>query len=301
MSINVKKLEDVSQDCWESIEGHDFKCRILISPYNRRITVYEFKLAQDKGAGEMLQVLAKKASAHGLDKIWLKSKARWRDVFLSAGMRLEATIPGYYKGEEPAMVLSTYLSVERQTSSNGKDRDRVNKIVFGSKTATKKQMLPAGITLKWGQAEHCPALARLYSRVFTTYPFSVFDPDYLKHTMDHDVYYMTAWHNEKLIASAAAEINPPEKNAEVTDFATLPEWRGHRLASHLLKQLESRLKSEGFRCLYTIARSSSIGMNKVFANAGYSFHGVLLNNCNISGGFEDMNMWSKIIDSTTIG
>jgi hypothetical protein len=36
-------------------------------------------------------------------------------------------------------------------------------------------------------------------------------------------------------------------------------------------------------------------MNKVFAGAGYGFSGVLINNCNISGDFEDMNVWFKII------
>jgi len=151
-------------------------------------------------------------------------------------------------------------------------------------------MLPAGITIEYAQPEHCEDLARLFSKVFPTYPFPVSDPGYLKHTMDNGTCYITAWHNGELIAASSAETDRQQKNAEMTDFATLPIWRGHGLASCLLAQLESRLESEGYRCLYTIARSSSIGMNKVFAGAGYGFNGVLVNNCNISGDFEDMNV-----------
>lgn len=295
MAVEIKNVEQTGQDHWAVIEGRDFSNRILVSPYNRRITVYEFDLVRDHGAGEMVQVLVEKAKAHGLDKIWLKSGTKWKHAFLSAGMKLEASIPGYYKGEEPALIFAMYLSTKRQTPSNSRGSDLVKKLISGFKTGTGKRMLPAAITLKWGQPEHCPALARLYSKVFPTYPFPVSDPDYLKHTMDNGTCYIMAWHNEELIAAASAEINRPQKNAEMTDFATLPMWRGYGLASCLLAQLESRLKSEGYRCLYTIARSSSAGMNKVFAGAGYSFSGVLINNCNIGGGFEDMNVWSKIL------
>lgn len=293
-------VERMRPDRREVVEGRDFNCRVLVSPYNRRITVYEFNLLRDDGAGEMVRALAGKAAAHGLDKIWLKSQSRWKDAFSNSGMKLEATIPGYYKGKEPALIYTMYLSARRQTPSNGKGADLVRKLASGPKAGAGKRALPAGITLKWGEAGHCPSLARLYGRVYATYPFPVFDPGYLKYTMDHDVYYITAWHNEELVAAASAEINRPEENAEMTDFATLPGWRGRGLASFLLARLESRLKREGLRCLYTIARSSSAGMNKVFASAGYDFHGVLVNNCNIGGGFEDMNVWSKILDPAAV-
>lgn len=296
MSIKIKNIENVYPDRWEVIEGNAFDCRILVSPYNRRITVYEFNLTRDKGAEEMLKVLAGKASRNGLDKLWLKSETRYMNTLANAGMKLEASIPGYYKGKETAHIFALYLNNQRQTPSNARGKELVDKLVSGFNTGTVKRILPDGITLEWGQAEHCPALARLYSKIFTTYPFPVFDPDYLKSTIDHDTtYYITAWHNKELIAASSAEINRLQKNAEMTDFATLPKWRGHGLASFLLAQMETRLKRESFRCLYTIARSSSTGMNSVFANAGYGYFGVLINNCNIGVGFEDMNVWSKLL------
>ncbi|HBC92099.1 MAG TPA: putative beta-lysine N-acetyltransferase [Pelotomaculum sp.] len=296
MSIKIKKNEDIYLDRWEIIEGNAFDCRILVSPYNRRITVYEFNLTRDNAAKEMLKVLAEKASENSLDKIWLKSKTGYRNAFTGAGMKLEAAIPGYYKGEETALVFALYLSKQRQIPSNDRGKELVDKVISKSKGVTVKRILPEGITMQWGEKEHCPALARLYRKVFTTYPFPVFDPDYLKSTIEQDsTYYITAWHNRELIAASSAEINRPQQNAEMTDFATLPQWRGHGLAGFLLEQMETRLKEERFRCLYTIARSSSIGMNSVFGNAGYGYYGVLIKNCNIGVGFEDMNVWAKLL------
>lgn len=296
MSINIKNNADIYLDRWEAIDGHGFTCRILVSPYNRRITVYEFDLSRDKGAEEMVKALVKKATEYGLDKIWLKAETRYMDAFLKAGMKLEASIPGYYKGKEKALVFALYLSNQRLTPSNTRSKELVDELIANFKDKAIEREIPGGIILKWGQKEHCPALARLYSKVFTTYPFPVFDPDYLKFTMDQDsTYYVTAWHNKDLIAACSAEINRRQQNAEMTDFATLPQWRGHGLASLLLARMENRLKGEGFLCLYTIARSSSTGMNSVFASAGYGYYGVLINNCNIGVGFEDMNVWAKLL------
>ena len=293
MAVSIKIPAQPGQDRQADITGRDFNCHILVSPFNRRITVNSFNLARPDGAAEMAQVLTEKARAQGLDKIWLKSPARWKNAFLDSGMKLEAAIPGYYQGEETALVLARYLSASRQTPSNSRGVQLVEKLISSLKAETGKRILPAGITPKWAQREHCADLARLFSRVFPTYPFPVDNPDYIEHTLDNGVCYITAWHNGELVAASSAETNRPQKNAEMTDFATLPRWRGHGLANCLLARMESRLQDEGYRCLYTIARSSSIGINKVFAGAGYGFNGVLINNCNISGDFEDMNVWSK--------
>lgn len=291
----VKKILAMPvRDSWEVITGGGFNCRVLISPFNKRITVYKFNLTRGCGAAQMLQALTEKAGAQNLDKLWLKSPPTWEKNFLQAGMQLEASIPGYYLGKEPALVFAKFLRAERQTPANSRGAGLIEKLTSCPVTGTGKKLPPARITFKWAQQKHCADLARLFSRVFSTYPFPVYDPDYIKHTMDNGTCYITAWHNGELAAASSAETNKPQKNAEMTDFATLPAWRGRGLANHLLSRMESRLFNEGYKCLYTLARSSSIGMNKVFAASGYSFNGVLINNCNISGDFEDMNVWSKM-------
>ncbi|MDD4335564.1 MAG: hypothetical protein PHY77_08165 [Desulfotomaculaceae bacterium] len=174
MTASIKILAQPGQDSWRDITGRSFNCRILVSPFNRRITVYRFNLIRAAGAEEMVQVLTGKARAQGLDKIWLKCVTRWKNTFGDAGMKLEASIPGYYKGEEPALVFARYLSARRQTPSNSRGVELVEKLISGLKKETGKQILPAGITSKWAQREHCADLARLFSRVFPTYPWHVY-------------------------------------------------------------------------------------------------------------------------------
>jgi len=294
MADSIKDREQAFADYWEEIIGLNFHCRVLISHYNKRITVYNFNIAADDGVARMLQSLSEKAAAQGLEKIWLKTGSKWAYSFLSAGVKLEATIPGYFAGNEPAMILARFLSKQRQAPSNSKSYDQVKKMTFHCMDGGKRCLLPPEIDLQWGRPEHSKSLANLYRQVFATYPFPIFNPAYLKRTFNQDVCYVTAWCGQKLAAAASAEIDYAKKNAEITDFATAPEWRSRGLAGFLLRKLESRLKSEGILCFYTIARSSSPGMNKVFAGAGYEYCGVLVKNCNISGNFEDMNVWSKI-------
>jgi len=45
----------------------------------------------------------------------------------------------------------------------------------------------------------------------------------------------------------------------------------------------------------TIARAMSTGMNITFACCGYNYAGTLVNNTNISGSIESMNVWYKNI------
>ena len=53
------------------------------------------------------------------------------------------------------------------------------------------------------------------------------------------------------------------------------------------------MRQKNMRTAYTIARAISPGMNITFAKAGYKFSGTLINNTNISGGIESMNVWYK--------
>jgi len=45
-------------------------------------------------------------------------------------------------------------------------------------------------------------------------------------------------------------------------------------------------------CLFSLARASSFGMN-LFRRLDYRYRGTLINNCHISGAYEDMNTWVK--------
>lgn len=282
-----------TDDFWENTKEGNFSCRILLSPDNKRITICNFNISGPCGVQSMMRALTAKALKHGLDKIWLKTPASWVQDFEQAGLQEEAAIPGFYQGTETAYLLSMFLTASRKTpAANTGFNWTSSKLPAGKKTPPPK---PDQISLAWGRQEDCSSLARLYSKIFSTYPFPISNPDYVKYTMKTNVRYITAWHDKELIAAAAAEMDHGNKNAELTDFATRPAYRAQGLAQLLLEKLEQHLQKKKFRCLYTIARSNSTGMNKTFYNCGYHFRGVLTNNCHIAGDFENMNVWSKII------
>lgn len=83
----------------------------------------------------------------------------------------------------------------------------------------------------------------------------------------------------------------------MTDFATLPDHLGQGLAVRLLWHMEREMPGYQMRTAYTIARSLSPGMNITFAKMGYLFAGTLVNNTDISGQIESMNIWYKRLAS----
>jgi putative beta-lysine N-acetyltransferase len=154
--------------------------------------------------------------------------------------------------------------------------------------------LPEGYRLIVAESGDTHELAELYQDVFASYPFPISDPDYLEATMkSHVVYRIVRDAGGALVAAASAETCRRHRNAEMTDFATLPSQRGLGLAQHILAALESDMRGWAIPNLYTVARARSAGMSRVFHNRGYEMTGTLVNNCHISGRFEDMHVWCK--------
>jgi putative beta-lysine N-acetyltransferase len=114
--------------------------------------------------------------------------------------------------------------------------------------------------------------------------------------MSENVDYFCVEHDNRIVALSSAEKDPENLYAEMTDFATLPDWRGHGLALHLLRKMERYIKEQGYNTAFTIARSASAGMNITFARAGYDYGGRLKNNTNIAGHIESMNIWHKALN-----
>jgi len=77
-----------------------------------------------------------------------------------------------------------------------------------------------------------------------------------------------------------------------------PAQRGGGVAVHLLLEMEQAMPGLGISTLYTIARACSHGMNITFARCGYTYGGMLVNNTQISGAIESMNVWYKRLPAT---
>ena len=135
----------------------------------------------------------------------------------------------------------------------------------------------------------------MYKKIFDTYPFPIYDPKYILKTIQGNVIYFSIWKKDTIIALASSEMDITSKNVEMTDFATLPAYRGKGLSQCLLKQMENEMSKRQIKTAYTIARALSVGINMAFAKMGYTYGGTLKNNTNICGRLESMNVWYKFL------
>jgi len=60
-----------------------------------------------------------------------------------------------------------------------------------------------------------------------------------------------------------------------------------------LEEMERSMTEQGMRTAFSIARALSPAMNILFAKEGYIFGGTLVNNTQIAGHVESMNVWHK--------
>ena len=258
--------------------------------YNRRI--YLMKL-HESDMPSIVPVLERLARDKGYEKILVKTPARNRDAFAEEGYDQEAIIPHYFKDREDAVFMAKYFSAVRRRI---KDHKRINAILSQAQryeqprsSKTKDRQFKVEIC----QQKHAAEMSRLYKAVFKTYPFPVFDPQYLIESINNHVTYFCIRMDHRIVALAASEMDPDNLAAELTDFATLTEHRRQGMASCLLKAMEDEMILQGFKTAYSIARSLSPAMNLTFFNNGYRYGGTLSNNTNIGGRIESMNIWYK--------
>lgn len=259
-------------------------------PENDRI--YLMKLAE-VDLPELPGKLIDLAGEKGYSKVFAKAPATAGDAFAEAGFVTEATVPGFYHGRTDGLFLAKFLSEDRADEA---DPERTQNVIEAAKDKLDQwdhPALPDGYALRSCTPDDTETMARLYKKVFATYPFPIDDPAYLKETMATHVDYFGVWKDGRLVALSSAEKYPESGNVEMTDFATDPDERGASLACYLLVAMDQAMAEQGIPTGYTIARSPSFGMNITFAKCGYRFAGTLVNNTNISGGFESMNVWYK--------
>jgi putative beta-lysine N-acetyltransferase len=254
--------------------------------------IYLMKLAVDDLPG-IIHKLDNLAAFGDYSKIFAKIPASAIDGFETDGYTIEAHIPDFFNGNEDSYFISKYLSGPRRYVYS---EDQLDQIVIDAKSkylGKPPDAIPDGYRLKMLEKSDVSQIAEVYKQVFQTYPFPIHDPEYLKKTMDENVIYFAILKEDELVALSSAEIDIDSKNVEMTDFATLPEYRGKGFATYLLKKMETEVRGMGIKLAYTIARASSRGVNIAFGKMGYEYGGMLANNTNISGNLESMNVWYK--------
>jgi len=238
---------------------------------------------------DRLELLAKEKL---YDKIVLKIPSSICDDFIEKGYKSEGKVLNYGQGKEDFYFLSKFLSNERSLTDKQAEYDRIINVAQTKKHEPLPPLSDDFHITKMDKSKS-KIMASIYKEVFKTYPFPIFDPIYIQDTMDTHAVYFGVYHGHELVALASSEINEKNKNAEMTDFAIKPQFRGNQLAKHLLTILEEEMASRSILTFYTIARSESLPMNCTFASLGYHFGGTLINNTQISGKLESMNIWYK--------
>ena len=264
--------------------------QIQHGPVNDR--VYLMKLDQ-ADLPDIIEHIHELAMQRGYSKIFAKIPASAEEHFIQGGYRLEAAVPNFYKGKEDGLFMACYYESERMIDL---DLDRVETVI---ERAQEKAAPPEstdigkGLVCRLATPYDCRQMSALYRVVFASYPFPIDDPEFLHQTMRENVIYAGIWRDDQLAALASAEVDRKMANAEMTDFATHPDYRNRGFANILLQMLEDLVARSGIKTCYTIARATSFGMNITFARNNYSFAGTLTNNTQISGSLESMNIWHK--------
>lgn len=282
------KTDTPRSDCIEEIGG----AMVHHGPSSDRVYLMKCSFTQPE---HDLAVLERLVREKGYGKIFAKIPAPWSAVFLAAGYREEAVIPSYF-GMDACLFMCRYPDPSRSEMSED-DRvlcEEVLTLAVGKAPAS--STLAAGYALRPLSRDDCPSMAALYRNVFETYPFPIHDTAYLEKTMEEHVAYYGVFRAQELCAVSSAEMDPSTSSAEMTDFATKEGETGKGFASALLAAMEQDMPRQGITTFYTIARAFSHGMNSSFARAGYRYGGTLVNNTDIFGRIESMNVWYKLPD-----
>ena len=277
------KMQQQTTDKIEQFRGHQIQHGKLSD------RVYLMKMSSGSDT-DLPNELVHFAQVHQYTKIFAKVPANQTQLFLQSDYQIEASIPNFFGQDQDVHFLSYYLSADRKQSKSDMFNQQV-KSDCDSVSTDEPESLNSSLSLRLCSPDDIHQMAKLYGQVFPTYPFPIHDPDYIRETMLSHVVYFGIWQKHQLLALASSEIDFTSHTVEMTDFATHPDARGQRLAQHLLLAMQNEMKRRNINLAYTIARAASYGINLTFARCGYTFAGRLINNTQIAGKIEDMNVW----------
>lgn len=255
--------------------------------------IYLMKL-HEQDAPIILKKLSELARDNKYTKIFCKIPTWLAPIFLSGGYIQEANIPKFYNGTDDVSFVSKFLDSDRKLKIDSLAFEKLSLLLKGeSKKHKDSNQLKPEYEIRKLVNTDVKQITAIYKDVFISYPFPIHKPEYILETMNENVQYYGAIKDNELMAIASSEIDAKGLNAEMTDFATHKKFLGNNLSSVLLQKMEDEIKTQGIRTVYTIARLNSIAMNKTFLKFDYRYSGTLINNTNIAGSIESMNVYYK--------
>ena len=258
--------------------------------FNNR--VYIMKLA-DSRVSETIQEIEKLIKENEYTKVIGKIPIWARSTFEKMGYKVEASIPNFYHGSEDVFFMAKYFLSERKVEQNPEAVQEVLDAARAKEGQGVTSEIKPPFEFTGADLSDAQEIADVYRQVFESYPFPIHEVDYIRKTMEENVVYFCIRENGKIVSVASSEMDLKGENVEMTDFATLQEYRGNSFAVFLLEKMGEAMRERGMKTAYTIARALSYGMNITFARLGYSYGGTLTNNTDICGELESMNIWYK--------
>jgi len=206
------------------------------------------------------------------------------------GFYHEATIPGFYRGDEACTVLGYALEPSRYSPADAAAAKKVYEIVHSKGGDRVGRQEPPTLA---GTPRDAGPIARLLADTFEHYPTPSGVPGYIEEQMRQGIPFRVVRGEGEIMACASADLVPQARTAELTDCATRPDVRGRGLMRGILMGLMDDLRQLGYPTAFTLARARVVGVNLVFARLGFKLRGRMNCSCRIGSGMEDMNVWSR--------
>ncbi|MVX65359.1 putative beta-lysine N-acetyltransferase [Clostridium chromiireducens] len=235
------------------------------------------------------------ASKLHLGKVICNCDTESFETLINAGFTQEGKIDGYFKGKD-AFCMSYFINSDRKICSNFTQKNLLVKECLNIRNTYVYSKINPVYQIRTATENDISEMIKLFSTVFLTYPTPIYNEEYLRQTMNDKVLYKVAVFDGKIVSVASAEMDKENLNAEITDCATLLAYRGKGILANIIHCLECDLKNKGFLTLYSLCRAINPSINFILSKQSYNFTGRMVNNCNICGTFEDMNIWVKNIN-----
>ena len=271
----------VRVSCGEKVSAAD-------DAYSDRIRCDHPTVSDGEALGE---ALLRAARTRGRGRVVVLAPAPLRPGLEEAGLRLEASLPGFYRGEGECAVLGAALDPSRAHPA----ADGAARAVDGLVAAPPPERPRPPVATRRAAALDAAGIAGLIADTFDHYPTPSGVPGYIEQQLADGVPFRVVTEGDAVVACASADLVRGAETAELTDCATRPDHRGRGLMQALLAGLMDDLRGLRYPTAFTLARAIEPGMNLVFARLGFAWRGRMPSSCRIGTGLEDINVWSRAL------
>ncbi len=260
-------------------------------------------------------------AAHCLNrsKVLTMVEDRLAPELLEQGYTLAGTMPGFYRGKIGCSVLTYNLDEHRKQMAHPKEGARVDELVdqynpvHDDEIVGRYELLgdevldeaeSRAITADEQTIRALPRdaekIAKLIDITFHDYPTPSHNPAYIRTQIENGVPFRYIEDEGRMVACASADLVPDALAAELTDCATLPEYRKRGYMMKLLSDLMWDLEQKNYHSAFTFARARVPGINILFKKLGFEYCGCVHRSCRIGDGLEDMNIWIRPLPQAEI-